>query len=65
MDDILVFGRTQLEHDEALEALLQRLVDLNLTVGEEKCEFNQEEIIFYGMVISKHGIKPKKQKLEE
>ena len=25
MDDILVFGRTQLEHDEALELLLKRL----------------------------------------
>lgn len=53
MDDILIFGRTQLEHDEALEALLERLVELNLTVGEDKCEFNQEEITFYGMVISK------------
>ena len=65
MDDILIFGRTQLEHDEALVALLRRLVDLNLTVGEDKCEFNKEEITFYGMVISKHGIKPKKQKLDD
>jgi hypothetical protein len=29
MDDILVFGKTKLEHDEALEALLKRLVELN------------------------------------
>ena len=56
--EILVFGAAQEEHDEALEALLHRLVKLNLTVGEEKCEFNKEEITFYGMVISKNGIKP-------
>lgn len=58
MDDILVFGKTQEEHDAALHALMKRLVDLNLTVGVDKCEFNKEEIVFYGMVISKHGIKP-------
>ena len=34
MDDILVSGKRQEEHDEAL----------NLTVGEDKCEFNKEEI---------------------
>jgi len=65
MDDILVFGRTQAEHDEALEALLKRLVELNLTVGEAKCEFSKTEITFYGMIISKDGIRPKKQKLED
>ena len=65
MDDILVFGRTQLEHDEALEVLLKRLIELNLTVGEAKCEFSKEEITFYGMVISKEGIKPKVQKLRD
>jgi len=65
MDDILVFGKTQEEHDAALHALMIRLVDLNLTVGVDKCEFNKEEIVFYGMVISKHGIKPKQQKLDD
>jgi hypothetical protein len=47
MDDILVFGHTQAEHEEALEALLKRLVELNLTVGEAKCEFSKTEITFY------------------
>jgi hypothetical protein len=65
MDDILVFGHTQTEHEEALEALLKRLVELNLTVGEAKCEFSKTEITFYGMIISKDGIRPKKQKLED
>lgn len=37
MDDILVFGKSKQEHDSALEALLERMVELNLTVGEAKC----------------------------
>lgn len=30
MDDVLVFGKTDLEHDEALEALLKRILELNI-----------------------------------
>ena len=65
MDDILVHSRTIEEHDAAYKALLIRLVELNVTLGEPKCMFRQEKIELYGMEISKDGIEPKKQKLED
>ena len=43
-DDIMVYGRDQKEHDEALEGVLQALVDRNLTLNKGKCEFNKESI---------------------
>jgi len=65
IDDVLVYGKTKHEHDEALEALLQRLMDLNLTCKYEKCIFDSDEVEFFGMTISKNGIKPKSDKLKD
>ena len=37
IDDILVYGRTQIEHDRRLEAVLRRLDNANVTLNAEKC----------------------------
>ena len=63
-DDIMVYGRDQKEHDEALEGVLQALVDRNLTLNKGKCEFNKESIEFYGFVFGKDGISPDIKKIE-
>lgn len=64
IDDILVGGKTQEEHDEMLHKVLQRLKNANLTVKEEKCEFQKSEIAFLGHKINKDGIAPMPAKLE-
>jgi hypothetical protein len=64
MDDILVYGETQQEHNIALRSLLERLVELNLTLSQ-KSVFCKNEVEFYGMVISEKGIKPKVQKMDD
>ena len=40
-DDILVHGRIQSEHDERLQAALQRLSQRNVRLNEAKCKFSQ------------------------
>ena len=40
-DDIIVFGRIQTDHDNALRAVLQRMRENNLTVNPDKYLFNQ------------------------
>ncbi len=63
-DDILVFGKTKAEHDKALFAVLARLEKKGLTLNLDKCEFNQERILFYGHVFTKKGMEPDPKKVE-
>jgi transposase InsO family protein len=64
MDDALIFGSTQQEHDERLHAALSKIQDAGLTLNANKCEFNKEEIHFLGHVINRQGISPDPQKTE-
>jgi hypothetical protein len=63
VDDILIWGRNQKEHDEALNAALTRAKHRNLTLKKKKCEFAQKEIKYIGHIIGKEGIKPDPDKI--
>ena len=63
MDDTLVYGRTQEEHDERLFKILQRIQDANLTLNLEKCQFSKSSIEFLGQVIDGSGIRPDPEKI--
>ena len=64
-DDILVWGKSQEEHDENLRAVFQRLKEKGLTLNRNKCEFNKDSIEFFGYVFSKNGISPDPKKVDE
>ncbi|XP_037572338.1 uncharacterized protein K02A2.6-like [Dermacentor silvarum] len=57
-DDILVYGNTEKEHDEALKATLECLLASGLTLNVKKCKFYQQELTFFGHVFSSKGIQP-------
>ena len=57
-DDIIVFGKSQEEHDKNLRGVLQRLQENNLRLNKDKCEFSKTEIKFYGHIFSSSGFKP-------
>ena len=63
-DDVIVFGKTQAEHDVALQAIFQKFTEVNLTLNKKKCEFNKKSITFFGFVFSGRGISPDPQKVE-
>ena len=56
MDDILVHGETQAQHDEQLVKVLNRLQESGLTLNSEKCKFSQTKVQFLGHVIDAGGI---------
>ena len=62
MDDILVFGKDEAEHNNRLVAVLQRIEEAGVTLNPEKCEFNKRKLTFLGHVIESEGIRadPKK-----
>lgn len=55
IDDVLISGKDQKEHDDRLRAVLQRMKEAGLTL-DEKCIFNVDTIKFLGHIISKEGI---------
>ncbi|XP_037577013.1 uncharacterized protein K02A2.6-like [Dermacentor silvarum] len=53
-DDILVYGKTEKEHDEALKATLECL----LASGLASTSRNAQELTFFGHVFSSKGVQP-------
>lgn len=41
MDDVLIFGQDQAEHDVRLLDTLRRLEEAQVTLNPEKCAFSQ------------------------
>lgn len=56
IDDILIYSRSEEEHDDHLRIVLQRLRDHQLYVKLAKCSFWQRKIGFLGHVISETGV---------
>ena len=56
MDDIIVFGKNQEEHDSRLHAVLTRLSLSGITLNSEKCEFSKNRLTFLGHIIDSQGI---------
>ena len=56
IDDVLVHGKDQHQHDERLEAVLKRLLEAGVTLNLDKCVFSTKQVKFLGHVISSNGI---------
>ena len=63
MDDILIHGKSQEEHDAQLQKVLQRLQDAGVTLNSEKCQFSMESVKFLGHVTDSSGIRPDPDKV--
>lgn len=64
MDDILVFGKDQAEHDRHLTAVLSRIKNAGVTLNPEKCEFSKKSLTFLGHVIDENGIRADPEKTQ-
>ena len=64
MDDILIWGSTQIEHDQRLKATLERLRETGITLNKQKCCFSEKSIKFLGHVIDESGIRPDEEKIK-
>ncbi|KAM7287647.1 reverse transcriptase domain-containing protein [Ixodes scapularis] len=58
IDDILVFGRTQEEHDQRLATVLGRLSSAGVKLNRAKCVFSASAVRFLGVTVSADGISP-------
>jgi len=62
-DDIIVHANTQADHDLAVTRLFQRFQDCGLTLSVKKCQFNLQEIKFFGVIFSEQGMSPDPDKV--
>ncbi len=57
IDDILIFSKTEQEHISHVRTVLSRLLENQLYVKVEKCEFHVNQTSFLGYHISSQGVK--------
>ena len=62
MDDILVWGQTQDEHDWRLYAVLERTQKAGIMLNMDKCELIRHTFRLMGHVISADGVRPDPEK---
>ena len=63
-DDVVIFGKTQAEHDRALHDVCARFQEVGLTLNKAKCKLNEPKITFFGYCFSAHGISADPRKVE-
>ena len=57
MDDILIFGKDEAEHNQRLTKALQRIHSAEVTLNPNKCEFKRKQLKFLGHLIAQDGIR--------
>ena len=62
IDDVLIFGSTQTEHDSRLMAVMERIKAANVTLNPKKCEFSKPQVKFLGHLIDANGIQADPEK---
>ena len=64
-DDVVVYGRKNAEHDKNLLRLMQVAKEEGLVFNSKKCAIKTNEIVFFGSVYGKDGIKPDPSKIDD
>ncbi|CAC5397533.1 unnamed protein product [Mytilus coruscus] len=64
MDDVLVFGASQEEHDERLDRILEAIGKAGLTL-KEKCEFSKPSVKFLGQIVDASGCRVDPDKVKD
>ena len=64
VDDILVWGIDQIEHDKRLLKVLERARNVGLRLKKEKCKFKVSKLKYIGHILTPNGLKPDPEKVE-
>ena len=62
IDDVLVVGKDEAEHDTRLMRVLRRLETVGVTLNREKCAFRQSSVKFLGHLIGQDGVRADPEK---
>ena len=63
MDDVLVWGETEAEHDRNLLGFLERAREVNLKLRKDKCQFKVKEVPYIGHLLTQQGLRPSPERV--
>ena len=63
LDDILVVGGTEEEHDRRLHQVLKKIDQVDLRLKKKKCDFKKNQVEYMGHVVNSQGVRPTEKKL--
>ena len=63
-DDIIVFGKSEAEHEKNLRHLMSKTSQHGLQFNSDKCSINIAQIAFFGMLYDAEGVHPDPCKVE-
>lgn len=64
MDDVLIHGATEKEHDTTLQRVLEILKDRNMRINEQKSVYSATEVEFLGYCVADKGIRPTEERVK-
>lgn len=63
VDDILIWGENEQQHDKRLEKVLQCIRERNIKLNLEKCTLKAKEVSYMGHFLTADGLKPDPEKV--
>ena len=64
LDDIVVYAKTLLEHENKIIQIFTKIKDANLKLNPCKCQFLRKEVVYLGHTITDKGVLPDQSKIE-
>ena len=64
VDDILVWGENEQQHDERLAKVLERARLRNLKLNKTKCQIKKKQITYLGHILTSQGLQPDPKKIQ-
>lgn len=64
LDDIIVAGANEAEHDRRLRQVLQRIAEFGFRVKKEKCEWKEPRVKYLGFILDADGLHANPQKTQ-
>jgi hypothetical protein len=64
LDDIIIYGKNLIDHNEKLRDVFERLKVNCLKIQPDKCEFLKHECMYLGHIVTEKGIKPDPAKVK-
>jgi hypothetical protein len=64
LDDIIITGKDDDEHDENLDKTLKRLQDYGIRLNAKKCALKQDSVVYFAFIVDAEGIHPSPEKVQ-
>ena len=64
LDNIMIYSKTLEEHQIHVRTVLERLHEENMYAKASKCEFHKPSVEYLGCIVSGHGLKMDKTKVQ-